>query len=122
MLSPQQQNFLVRLFIFNLEKGMKTKQTKKIYKSTLSFYKSVKYLQQAGYIFKEREKDNTNTYFLTLKGEFLARCLCSLPDHPESWRSLGMKLNIPFTRKDKSGMDYKKLDKDMLNQKKEVLN
>ena len=121
MLSPQQQSFLVRLFIFNLEKGMKTKQTKKIYKSTLSFYKSVKYLQEAGYVFKQRSKDNTNTYFLSLKGELLARCLCSLPDHPESWRNLGMKMTIPFTRKDKSGMNYKKLEKDMSNLKKEVL-
>lgn len=99
MLSAQQQEFLIKLFIFYMEEGVKTKDTKKIYKSTLSFYKSVKYLQEAGLITKSREKDNTNRYFLTLKGEILARILCGLPENPESWKKLGMSLKIPFSRK-----------------------
>jgi DNA-binding PadR family transcriptional regulator len=96
---------MINLYIFYMDSGMKTKETKKIYKSTLSFYKSIKYLQEAGFIFKRREKDNTNKYFLTLKGEILARCLCSLPENPDSWRKLGMKLRFKMSPDEQRGSE-----------------
>lgn len=64
---------------------MTTKEVKerKIYKNNTSLYISLTYLENSGLLRVERTKKKSNFYFLSLKGEILARVLATLPDVPE---------------------------------------
>lgn len=86
MLSVKQQKFIIKL----LEKNV-TKATNNLYGSR-AFYRTITYLKNNNIVQSRRNKNGVNEYYLTIKGNALARLLAGLTDaDPEMNRKYGLK-------------------------------
>jgi len=71
----------------SLLKGKQTKKSQQIYTS-LAFYRNITYLKRNKLLKSKRISPDSleNQYFLTLKGDILARILAGLTSSPEEYR------------------------------------
>ena len=94
MLSKQHQELMMVMFLDFLKDGIQLKDARPIYKSYVSFYRATKYLMESGLLRKKRDIRNHSIYTLTLKGEILARVLCTLIDNPPEVRDRADKIRV----------------------------
>lgn len=81
MLSLKQQKLILMLLSRKIES-----KNNGIYNSK-AFYKTTSYLRKNGIIYSRKTGDGmTNEYYLTIKGQLLARILASFDDSPEKIR------------------------------------
>jgi len=75
-----------QLFLMGLLMGRNTRKTQGVYGS-LAFYRAITYLKRNNLIKARRLDDRIeNGYYLTIKGNILARTLAGLTSSPEEFR------------------------------------
>lgn len=99
MLSIKQQRFLIDLLISQVLRTKQCLKEKEIFKNRMSFYRSIKYLKEAGLIKIEKES-NRYLFSLTLKGEIFSRILLTLPDIPDVQKQFHNLLRKEATKED----------------------
>lgn len=97
MLSEIQQRLMLKMYIKAIatnDSFVTRKDVTEFYSNRQSFHKGIKYLIDSKLIDRVEIKVNVVGFKLTLKGEFLARILCTLHDNPREIKSLKWALRI----------------------------
>lgn len=92
MLTKGQQYLILQLYdkikkereLFEEQKKYMQSDEQEVYTNKNTFYESINYLIEAGFI-EKKKKGKTNLYRLTFDGEALAMLLLNLPDLPEDF-------------------------------------
>lgn len=84
MIGIRQQLLLLKI----LKNGVVTKDNNGVYSSD-AFYRAIMFLRKNGMLYSERQS-NYNSYYLSLKGNLVARWLAGLSNAPEEYRKYGI--------------------------------
>lgn len=97
MLSETQQKLILKMYIRLVKKNdsfTTRDDTKELYSARQSFHIGMRYLIDSGFVERVEFKVNLVGFRLTLKGEFLARILCTLHDNPPEIQTLKWSLRF----------------------------
>ncbi len=97
MLSETQQKLMLKMYIKLVRTNdsfITRNDVKELYSTRQSFHKGIRYLIDSKFIERVEVKMNVVAFRLTLKGEFIARILCTLHDNPPEIRALKWALRL----------------------------